>query len=69
MRQSEIFKQYVVEVKIDEIDMVKVATASIITALYCDDEKKSRKRRSDWDKPWLQRRDSHGIFIHYFLVS
>ena len=40
----------------DELEKVKVATASIIIALYCDDDKKPRKRRSDWVKPWLQRR-------------
>ena len=46
----------------DGLEKVKVATASIIIALYCDDDKKPRKRRSDWVKPWLQRRDSHGFY-------
>ena len=46
----------------DELEKVKVATASIIIALYCDDDKKPRKRRSDWVKRWLQRRDSHGFY-------
>ena len=45
-----------------ELERVKVATASIIIALYCDDDKKPRKRRSDWVKPWLQRRESHGFY-------
>ena len=43
-----------------ELERVKVA--SIIIALYCDDDKKPRKRRSDWVKPWLQRRESHGFY-------
>ena len=46
----------------DELEKVKVATASIIIALYCDGDKKPRKRRSNWVKPWLQFRDSHGFY-------
>ena len=46
----------VIEVKMDELD------ASIIIALYCDDDKKQRKRRIDWVKLWLQRRDGHGFY-------
>ena len=45
-----------------ELERVKVATASIIIALYYDDDKKPRKHRSDWVKPWLQRRESHGFY-------
>ena len=47
----------------DKLEKVKVATASIIIALYCDDDKKPRKGRSDWVKPWLQHRDSHGFYV------
>ena len=51
------------EVKMDELEKVKIATASIIISLYCDDDKKPRKRRSEWAKPWLQRRESHGFYV------
>ena len=51
-----------VEEKMNGVEKVKVATASIIIALYCEDDKKTRKRRSDWVKPWLRRRESHGFY-------
>ena len=50
------------EVKMDELEKVKIVTASIIISIYCDDDKKPRKR-SELVKPRLQHRESHGFYV------
>ena len=39
---------------------VKIAAAAIAVALCCEED--NEKRRKEWVKPWLQRRNTHGSY-------
>ena len=39
---------------------VKIAAAAIAVALCCEED--NEKRRKEWVKPWLQRRNTHGFY-------